>query len=189
MTDTRVERIDEDLRRNFASPPAASVDWIDHPDSRVGSVPLQSISPELAPIAPTPAPVSPLGQALRFATIGVASTAAYLVLFVLLHGLLGAQGANLVALLITAVANTAANRRFTFGVRGRVGSGRHQLQGLVVFAITLGISSGALDALHGLVAAPSRTVELAMLVLANLASTLIRFALLRAWVFSPRRSR
>ena len=31
---------------------------------------------------------------------------------------IGAQGANLAALLLTAIANTAANRRFTFGVRG-----------------------------------------------------------------------
>jgi putative flippase GtrA len=184
------------------------VDWVDDPDSRVdivatatadlkgvarmlkgfatGAVPVEAIAAELAPIGPTPAPVSPLGQVLRFGTIGVACTAAYLALFVMLQGVLGAQGANLVALLITAVANTSANRRFTFGVRGRVGAARHQLQGLVVFAITLGITSGALDALHGLVAEPSRTVEVAMLVLANLAATLIRFVLLRTWVFSRR---
>jgi hypothetical protein len=57
----------------------------------------------------------------------------------------------------------------------------------VVFAITLGITSGSLDALHGLVAEPSRSVEVAMLVLANLAATLIRFVLLRTWVFSRSR--
>jgi putative flippase GtrA len=187
------------------------VDWVDDPDSSVdivatatadlkgvarmlkgfatGAVPVDAIAAELAPAGPVPASVSPLGQVLRFGTIGVACTAAYLALFVMLQGLLGAQGANLVALLITAVANTSANRRFTFGVRGRVGAARHQLQGLVVFAITLGITSGALDALHGLVAEPSRTVEVAMLVLANLAATLIRFVLLRTWVFSSARSR
>jgi putative flippase GtrA len=186
------------------------VDWVDDPDSRVdivatatadlkgvarmlkgfatGAVPVDEIAAELAPPVLRPAPVSSFGQVLRFGTIGVACTAAYLALFVMLQGLLGAQGANLVALLITAVANTSANRRFTFGVRGRLGAARHQLQGLVVFAITLGITSGALDALHGLVAEPSRTVEVAMLVLANLAATLIRFVLLRTWVFSGRRA-
>jgi putative flippase GtrA len=157
-------------------------------DLTLGAVPADAIAAELAPTGPAPASVSPLGQALRFGTIGVACTAAYLALFVLLQGLLGAQGANLVALLITAVANTSANRRFTFGVRGRLGAARHQLQGLVVFAITLSITSGALDALHGLVAEPSRTVEVAMLVLANLAATLMRFVLLRTWVFSGRRA-
>jgi hypothetical protein len=69
-------------------------------------------------------PVSPRhrglpGQLARFAGVGVASTLAYLALFVLLRDLLGAQAANLVALAATAVANTAANRRLTFGVSGR----------------------------------------------------------------------
>ncbi len=185
------------------------VDWVDDPDSKVdivatatadlkgvarmlkelatGAVPVKAIAADLAPAGPAPAPVAPLAQVLRFGTIGIACTAAYLVLFVLLHGLLGAQGANLIALLITAVANTSANRRFTFGVRGRLGAARHQLQGLMVFAITLGITSGSLDALHSLVAEPSRSVEVAMLVLANLAATLIRFVLLRTWVFSRSR--
>ena len=147
--------------------------------------PMQSVasSPDGTTASPTP-----LAQAISFGAIGIACTAAYLGLFVLLQGFLGSQGANLVALLITAVANTTANRRFTFGVRGSGGAARHQLQGLVVFAITLGISSGALDVLNGFVTAPSRFLEVAMLVVANLAATLIRFALLRAWVFAPERS-
>ena len=74
------------------------------------------------------------GQALRFGGIGVLSTLAYLALFLLLRPTTGAQVANLLALLVTAVANTAANRRYTFGVRGD-GHGRHQLQGLVVFGL------------------------------------------------------
>lgn len=132
---------------------------------------------------------SRLAQVLSFGVIGIACTAAYLALFIVLQGHLGSQGANLVALLVTAVANTTANRRFTFGVRGSDGAARHQLQGLVVFAITLGISSGALDVLNGFVTTPSRLLEVAMLVVANLAATLIRFALLRIWVFPSERSR
>ena len=58
--------------------------------------------------------------------------------------MVGAQVANLVALLLTAVANTAANRRLTFGVRGRGGAARHQAQGLVVFALGLALTSGSL---------------------------------------------
>ena len=72
-------------------------------------------------------------QLARFAAIGVASTVANLVLFLALRGLMGAIAANLLALLICAVANTAANRRFTFGVRGRERAATHQFQGLVVF--------------------------------------------------------
>jgi len=37
----------------------------------------------------------------------------------LMQGWAGAQAANLIALLVTAIGNTAANRRFTFGVGGR----------------------------------------------------------------------
>ena len=69
-----------------------------------------------------------------FALIGIASTLAYALLYVLLRGNLGAQEANAVALAVTAIANTAANRRFTFGFRGSAGALRHQVQGLLVFA-------------------------------------------------------
>jgi putative flippase GtrA len=126
-----------------------------------------------------------LGQAVRFGTVGILCTLAYLVLFVLLRPL-GPQAANLVALLVTAVANTAANRRFTFGVRGSAGAARHQFEGLVVFAVGLALTSGSLALLHW-VGDPPRVVELAVLVLANLGATVLRFVLLRGWVFHPRR--
>ncbi|MCM3887622.1 bifunctional glycosyltransferase family 2/GtrA family protein [Frankia sp. R82] len=125
-------------------------------------------------------------QLVRFAAIGVASTLAYLVLFVLLRTATGAQTANLLALLITAVANTAANRRLTFGLTGPEQAGRHHLQGLVVFAIGLGLTSGSLALLHAGSAHPGRGLEVTVLVLANLLSTIIRFLLMRAWVFRPR---
>jgi putative flippase GtrA len=116
----------------------------------------------------------------------VASTVAYLLLFVVLRALTGAQAANLVALLATALANTAANRRFTFGVTGSTDAVRHQGQGLVVFALGLALTSGSLALLHALTPAPGRLVEVGVLVTANLAATLLRFLLLRAWVFRGR---
>ena len=115
------------------------------------------------------------------------STLAYLVLFVVLRPM-GAQTANLLALLSTAVLNTAANRRFTFGVRGS-GAARHQLQGLLVFVLGLGLTSGALAALGALIPRPGRVLELSVLVLANLAATALRFVLFREWVFAGRRTR
>jgi putative flippase GtrA len=110
-------------------------------------------------------------------------------LFMLTQGWLGAQAANLVALLLTAIGNTAANRRFTFGIGGRSRVARHHVEGLIVFAIALAITSGALWALHAVVAQPHHLLELAVLVLANLVATAARFVLLRGWVFHPRRSR
>jgi putative flippase GtrA len=108
---------------------------------------------------------------------------------VLLQGWIGAQAANLVALLLTAIGNTAANRRFTFGLAGGGKAARHHVEGLIVFAIALAITSGALAVLHGLVDQPHRLVEITVLVLANLIATAVRFVLLRGWVFHPRRAR
>jgi putative flippase GtrA len=185
------------------------VDWVDDPDSRVdivatatadlkgvgrllrgfanGSIPVNAIAAQLAPSQLSAAPNSLFRQAVRFGAIGVASTLAYLVLFTLMHGVIGAQAANLVALLVTAVANTAANRRFTFGVTGGTKAARHHVEGLIVFTIALAITSGALAGLHAFVDQPHRLLELSVLVLANLAATALRFVLLRGWVFHPRR--
>ena len=120
------------------------VDWVDDPDSSVdvlataladlrgvarlgsalatGALPLAEVRAQLgrAPLEPVTEGV-PLGmtrQLVRFAAVGVVSTLVYLVLFLVFREPFGAQWANLLALLLTAVANTAANRRLTFGVRG-----------------------------------------------------------------------
>jgi putative flippase GtrA len=127
-------------------------------------------------------------QLLRFGAVGALSTLAYTALYLLTRQLMPAFWANAIALLLTAVANTAANRRFTFGVRGSGGGLRHQLEGGLAFAIGLAITTGAVAVL-GLVApnAPHST-ELAVLVGANAAATVVRFVLMRLWVFNPRRS-
>jgi putative flippase GtrA len=124
-------------------------------------------------------------QLPRFVLIGVASTLAYVLLYLLLRGFMAAQAANVVALLLTAVGNTAANRRLTFGVRGRAGAARHQFRGLIAFGAGLALTSGALAVLP----TASRAMEVAVLVAANLAATLLRFVLYRGWVFgAPGRS-
>ncbi|WP_407342872.1 glycosyltransferase [Pengzhenrongella phosphoraccumulans] len=127
-----------------------------------------------------------LHQLVRFALVGVASTLAYALLYLALRGPLGAQGANFAALLLTAIANTAANRRLTFGLRGADGAVRHQGQGLVVFALGWALTAGTLAILHGAAPGAPRVVELVVLVVANLVATFVRFVLLRRWVFRPR---
>jgi putative flippase GtrA len=121
------------------------------------------------------------GQLVRFAAIGVASTLAYLVLYALLCEALGAFEANLVALVVTAVANTAANRRLTFGLRGRHGAAVHQVQGLVVFGLGLALTSGALAALAAWAPDAGRLVEMIVLVVANATATVLRFVAFRSW--------
>ena len=127
------------------------------------------------------------GQLLRFGTVGAASTLSYLLLYQALRGPLGSFPANALAMLITAAANTAANRRFTFGIRGRAHRRRQYAEGLAVFLLGLTVTSTAL-ALVGLLApGAARPVELAGLVLANLLATTLGFLLFRGWVFHPRR--
>ena len=122
-------------------------------------------------------------QLVRFLAVGAVSTAAYVLLYALLRTVVGAQSANLAALALTAVANTTANRRLTFGVSSSGGMARHQAQGLVVFAIGWGLTGGALAGLHLARPAPARWLEIGVLVVANLVATLARFLLLRLWVF------
>ncbi len=116
-----------------------------------------------------------VGQMVRFGIVGIASTVAFALLYLLLHPAMGAQAANLTALLLTAIANTAANRAFTFGIRGRTGVARHQLNGLLVFAFGLAITSGSLFVLHRFDPTVGKVVELSVLVVANLVATLVRF--------------
>jgi putative flippase GtrA len=157
------------------------VDWIDDPDSRVKIV--RTAVDDLRGVARLMAS-SPLA---RFAAVGAVSTMGHALLFLAFRGVMGAAGANAVALLLTAIGNTAANRRFTFGVRGREGLLRHQLRGGLVFVLTLALTNGALLVLHGISAAPPRAVELAVLVAANLTATVTRYIAMRTWVFAQRR--
>jgi putative flippase GtrA len=120
---------------------------------------------------------------LRFAGIGAVSTLAYLLLYLVLRQVMSAQAANALSLLATAIANTAANRRLTFDVVGRTALLRHHLQGLGVFAAALALTSGSLATLHAVSSSPQRLVELVVVVVANLGATVLRFVLLRGWVF------
>jgi putative flippase GtrA len=123
------------------------------------------------------------GQLARFTAVGVACTAAYILLFLVLRGSMTAQAANALSLLATAVANTAVNRRVTFGIRGRAHAARHQIRGLIAFGIGLALTSGALAGLRAVSARPGTATEVAVLVGANLAATVVRFGLYRRWVF------
>jgi putative flippase GtrA len=178
------------------------VDWIDDTDSRVDIVPtaladLRGVArvglglargtlavPRLRADQPRfPARSQLAHQLPRFVSIGVACTVAYVVLYLLLRGVMPGQAANALSLLVTAVANTAANRRLTFGVRGSAGAARHHTRGLIAFGAGLLLTSGALAALHALSPDPGRGAEVAVLVIANLVATLLRFTLYRGWVF------
>jgi putative flippase GtrA len=154
------------------------VDWIDDPDSRVDIV--STAITDLRGVAR----LALNGPIPRFLGIGVVSTLAYAVLFLALSTVAGAALANGLALALTAIGNTAANRAFTFGVRGSEQLVRHHLRGALVFVLTLALTSGALAVLHGVDPSPARSVELAVLVAASVTATISRFVALRTWVFA-----
>ena len=120
-----------------------------------------------------------------FVAIGVASTVAYLVIYAALRYVLPDYAANTIAMAVTAIANTAANRRFTFEAHETSGAERlaHQIKGGVAFGISLLLTNGGLWLLHVTVAEPAHWLELATLVVANLVSTATRYVLMRVWVF------
>ncbi len=156
------------------------VDWVDDPDSRVDIV-----STALADLRGV-ARLAMATPVARFVAIGVVSTLAYALLFLVLAGAVGSAVGSAVALALTAVGNTAANRRLTFGIRGRDGLARQQVAGFLVFVLALGLTNGALSVLHDLDAHAPRLLEAAVLVLATLAATVTRYVALSSWVFRRR---
>ena len=123
-----------------------------------------------------------------FVLVGAVSTLAYGCLYLLLRPVMAAQTANAVALLLTAVANTATNRRLTFGISTPEHRWRHQAQGLLVFGAGLLATSSALVLVDRLAGPGHRVVEIVVLTVANLFVTVVRFAAMRIWIFRGARA-
>lgn len=157
-----------------------AVDWTDDPDSRVDIV--STALGDLRGVARllVQRPV------FRFLTIGVLSTLAYAALYLLLRSWLTPAASNAIALAITAVANTQANRRFTFGLRGRHALLRQHAAGALVYLLALGLTGGSLDVLQALDSHPARGLEVLVLVVASAFATISRYVALRTWVFARR---
>ena len=156
------------------------VDWIDDPDSRVDI--MSTARDDLRGVARLLLAL----PVIRFAIIGVLSTIAYALLYLLLRTPLGPDGANALSLALTAVANTQANRFFTFRLRGREGLIRQHAAGALVYLLALGMTAGALDLLVALNPHPARALEVTVLVAASLLATVTRYIALRTWVFARR---
>lgn len=122
------------------------------------------------------------GQLARFASIGMVSTILFAALFVALAPSLGRFGADIVALTVCSLANTAANRRLTFSLRGRAGRARHYFGGLALGGLPLALTLLSLLVLAA-IESTSLVTALVSLTLVNGVATVARFVLLRNWVF------
>jgi putative flippase GtrA len=182
-----------------------AVDWTDGTDSsvdiaRTAAADLRGIGRLVrsfasgdggasSPRPPGPAVSSgrPPGPAelASFARIGALSTVAWLLLWLALRPAVGAFAANALALVVCAVPNTAANWRLTFARRAPFRRHDQIVGGLAVLAASLVTTSFALAVAIG-AGATSAAAEGAALLLANGLVALIRFVLLRAWVFRDR---
>ncbi len=183
------------------------VDWTDDPDSRVNVVAtaMEDIrgmirvahrilagraGVDLPPQVRAARLPRDMGRQLgTFAAIGVCSTLAYVVAYALLRqGGTSSFAANFVALFVTAVGNTWANRRLTFGQVGSEGALRQFAESGAVFVLGLAVSSAGLGLLHALWSSSGVLVEIITVLLSGALATVVRFVLMRAWVFHPARS-
>ncbi|MEI8238810.1 MAG: bifunctional glycosyltransferase family 2/GtrA family protein [Actinomycetota bacterium] len=177
------------------------VDWIDDPDTRVHirSTVAQDIGGmsrmfrkfvaghgkvDLGEQA-RPGVADDMGrQFVGFVFVGLTSTIASLLLFLGLRGSIGAIGANLIALTATTLVNMWANRRYTFGQHGRSDRSRQYLGAMLVWLLGAALSTFALGMV--VLANGSGTLEVVVLLATWSLMAVVRFALLRSWVFRPR---
>ena len=171
------------------------VDWIDDPDSRV-----DVRSTAIADLAGVRRMAMrflrgkgsldlgeherhPLGddfgrQTVTFVSIGIVSTTISLLLFLALRSEIGAIWANAVAFTATALGNNWANRRFTFRRRSDEDRWWRYLTSFAVYVISLLVTTLALAAVEG-----NQSLELLMLALTWGAAAVLRFVVLRGWVY------
>lgn len=168
-------------------------DWTDDPDSSVdvvstawkdikGIVRLRTGGRTRVSHA-VPAPNTG-AQILHFIDVGIISTVLYAVLFLLGIQFVSEPAANILALLLSTIANTALNRGHTFGVRSPHRRLTSQVKGLAAFGLCLAFTSAGLAVGDGFTGPWATVGTLAVLTAANLAATVVRFVLMRTWVFA-----
>lgn len=126
-------------------------------------------------------------HAAWYVVAGVSSTLLQGLLFLLLRGPMGSMPANVVATVMTTLANTEFHRRVTFANSASSPFRRHLQSALtLLFYATYG--SVALLALRALVGTPSAATEAVALMAGSTVGGVSRFVLLRWWVFAKRRN-
>jgi glycosyltransferase involved in cell wall biosynthesis len=169
------------------------VDWVDDPDSRVDivSTATDDLRGVWRMLVRRPKGLRRIrsnevtsDQLLRFAGVGVVSTLGYLFLFVAWRPLIGAFGANAVAMAIATLFNTAVHRELSSTTDGQ--SRRGRLLAVAGGAYALSLAFTTLGLVVAQWVAPGALVpELVAITVANVVAAVFRFAVLRAWIFRP----
>ncbi len=171
------------------------VDWIDDPDSRVDV--RSTAMADLAGVRRMAVRFlrgkghvdlgayerAPLGddfgrQTVTFVLIGVISTLISLGVFLALRSEIGAIWANAVAFTVTALGNNWANRRWTFRRRSEDDRSWRYLTSFAVYLASLLLTTLGLAAVEG-----NSSLEVLMLAVTWGAAAVLRFVVLRAWVY------
>jgi putative flippase GtrA len=177
------------------------VDWVDDPDSRVRILHtaigdlrgVWRISHGRArrltrrPAGSTSDPVNQVAadQLLRFAGVGAISTLGYLFLFIAWRPLAGALGANALALAICTIFNLAVHKELAHSMQGPSQRGRFAAVATGLFLLSLALTCLGLLVVQ-LLDGQSLGFDLLAVTAANAVAAVLRFAVLRAWVFRPR---
>ena len=176
------------------------VDWVDDPDSRVQI--LRTALDDLRGVwrishgqarrlarRGVTGPGSAIDQVaadqlLRFAGVGAISTLGYLFLFIAWRPIAGSFGSNALALAICTLFNTAVHKELARNMQGPAHQRRFAGVAAGLFLISLALTTLALVAAHAL-SATSLPIALIAVTVGNAVAAVLRFAILRAWVFRP----
>lgn len=173
------------------------VDWIDDPDSRVDvrSTALADLAGvrrmavrflrgrghvELGSYERRPLSDDFGRQTVTYVLIGIVSTLISLIVFLLLRDEVGAIWANAIAFTVTVLGNNWANRRWTFRRRSDDDRSWRYLTSSAVYLASLTLTTVALALVDG-----NQSLELLVLALTWGAAAVLRFVVLRAWVYRP----
>jgi hypothetical protein len=123
-------------------------------------------------------------ELLRFAGVGAVSTAAYAATFAALQPSLGGYLANAVAIVTCSLGNTAAHRGMAGGPHSGFDRSHLVATAAALTGVSLAFTTGAL-AVTRAAGLRSLVPELCAVTAGNAGAAVIRFAILRNWVFRP----
>jgi putative flippase GtrA len=144
------------------------------------------VPPELRPTHPAASVeyrrprVETLARFALFAIFGLISTVVFIALYSALRQLLIPPLANLGALSVASIANTEANRRWTFN-RTRTGRIRQHYRAGILFALYYASTTGAVLGLHALSGRAGRSAEIAVILAVSAVMTVFRYIALDRW--------